>query len=130
MRMVTTEVGERLARGRERFEDWRRRREGRRIPDGLWLEAVELARRCGIHRTAQALRLNEQSLRRRVRGAEAGPGRGFVELRPERLLGLGGWVVELENGRGARLRVEAPEGEVLDLAGLTRSFLGGERCSR
>jgi hypothetical protein len=43
---------------RTRFEQWRQTRLGKaRIPDELWLAAVEVARRHGCNRTAAALRL-------------------------------------------------------------------------
>jgi hypothetical protein len=41
---------------RTRFENWRQTRKGKaRIPDELWLAAVEVARRDGVNQTAAAL---------------------------------------------------------------------------
>jgi hypothetical protein len=113
----------RLKRVNARFDEWRRTRRQRRIPEQLWLEAAEVARDQGIHRTAVALRLNEQSLRERVRAnAERGEP-AFVELTSGPMLAATGCVVEVDNGAGARLRVELRGCEVPDLAALTRSFL-------
>lgn len=48
-----------LARGRDRFEAWRRRRElGTRIPERLWKLAVKLASAHGLKRTASVLKLD------------------------------------------------------------------------
>ena len=42
-----------LARGRERFEKWRRAHKPRaRFPEHLWSAAASLARKYGINRTA------------------------------------------------------------------------------
>src|SRR2546425_13135248 len=47
-----------------KFEKWRRRRKGQeRIPEGLWSEAVELARRYGTWPAARALRLDYNKLK-------------------------------------------------------------------
>ncbi|MFT5328726.1 MAG: hypothetical protein ACI8P0_006641, partial [Planctomycetaceae bacterium] len=56
-----------LARGRDRFEVWRRTRQaGTRIPDELWSLAVKLADHHGISRTASVLGLDYYSLKKRV----------------------------------------------------------------
>jgi|SRR3954452_1465449 hypothetical protein len=52
---------------RERFAEWRRTRAKKaRIPDELWTAAVELARRDGVNRTAQALHLDGGKLMRHL----------------------------------------------------------------
>jgi len=52
---------------RERFAEWRRTRAKKaRIPDELWAAAVELARRDGVNRTAQALHLDGGKLMRHL----------------------------------------------------------------
>ena len=56
-----------VERVRVRFALWRQSRPGRsRIPEELWLAAVELARSHGVHPIARALGLNDQALRRRL----------------------------------------------------------------
>ena len=56
-----------LARGRDRFEVWRRaRKPGARIPDELWTLAVKLADDHGLSRTASVLKLDYYSLKKRV----------------------------------------------------------------
>jgi hypothetical protein len=117
---------------RERFESWRRTRKQRRIPEELWALAAKIAGSCGAHRTAQALRLNPQSLRERMTTAKTAVSdrdsarRGFVELAPVAFGGPGSWVVELSSSSGARMRIEA-HGERLDVEALARGFLSSAR---
>jgi len=65
----TRDLPARLEGLRRRFERWRRTRKVRaRIPEPLWVSAVKLAGRYGIHRTAKALRVDYYSLKKRVEG--------------------------------------------------------------
>ena len=121
---------------RQRLQDWRaRRKPGERIPEPLWAEAVGAAREHGVYRVCIDLRLDYAGLKRRVEGIGARPPRSriapkFVELltgtatpaataaatvRPE-------CVVELENARGAKLRVQLDGPGVAALAGLCSAF--------
>ena len=122
-----------LERARQRFERWRRTREGHsRIPDSLWAVAVKAARRFGLYPTSRALRLDYMVLKRRVESDTAGLGPSaretapsFVELLP---VGKGPrpeCVVELEDPSGARLRIELNGITPSDLAALTRSLRAG-----
>ena len=70
-----------LARGRDRFEEWRRTRKiGARIPDKLWSLAAKLADAHGLSRTASALKLDYHSLKKRVaaRSFDSAP-QAFIE---------------------------------------------------
>jgi len=122
-----------LALAQERFEDWRRTREQRRIPDELWALAAKVAGSCGAHRTAQALRLNAQSLRERMNAvktavsARDGSTRGFVELPPVAIGGSVSWVVEMWSSSGSRLRIEAHGKQALDVEALASGFLDRAR---
>jgi hypothetical protein len=125
-----------LSAGLERFEAWRRTRPSRRtpIPESLWAEAVRLASRNGLGRTARTLRLNEQQLRRRLgKGATtrgAGEAVRFVEVPPLAVPAAAAYVVELELSAGARLRIEVHGEGQLDVEALARSFVRGWPCSR
>ena len=56
-----------LESSRRRFEQWRRRRKGHiPIPEALWAEAVTLAGRYGVSRTARTRRVGYRSLKKRV----------------------------------------------------------------
>ena len=119
-----------LARGRERFEAWRRTRKvGARIPDRLWALAVKLADAHGLSRTASTLKLDYHALKKRVksRNSDSSPvSPAFVELSPPSLTGSGECVVEFEDGSGARIRVHLRGCDAPDLVALGRSFWSGE----
>lgn len=104
------------------FEAWRRERQrGQRIPESLWLTAVELAKQHGVWPTARALNLDHGRLKRRVRNGEEDMNRGaFVEVIAGGAM-LCGCIVEMEDGRGARMRVELKGGAV-DVTALSRAF--------
>src|SRR3989454_11225998 len=66
----TLPVSPLLATVRRRLDRWRGAREGRaRIPESLWSAAVELARQCGVSKTARVLRLDYYLLKKRLEGA-------------------------------------------------------------
>ena len=97
------------------------RKRGERIPANLWTTAVELAKQHGIWPTARALHLDHSRLKRRVRNGEADEKSGaFVEVIPEGVM-LGACSVEMEDGRGARMRVEI-KGAAVDVTALSRTF--------
>lgn len=124
------EISGSLARGRDRFEAWRRTRmEGERIPDQLWTLAVKLAATYGLSRTAGALKLDYNSLKNHVesKGSDSVAVAGtFVEFAPPSLPALGECVIELEDGCGARMRVHLRGCDVPDVVALGRSFWNGE----
>jgi len=119
-----------LARGRDRFDAWRRVRKGRtRIPDQLWNLAVKLAASHGLNRTASVLKLDYYSLKRRVEAKNAAGGSAnpaFVELSPSPVITAGEYVVEFEDGRGASMRIRLHGCDAPDLVALGRSFWSGE----
>lgn len=130
-----------LARGRDRFEAWRRTCcVGDRIPERLWSLAVALAAAHGLSRTATVLKLDYYSLRKRVAAGSSDSGMAaspFVELRaplpPSPFIELsaspaaaGECVVELEDGSGARMFVHLRGCAVPDVVALARSFRSGE----
>jgi hypothetical protein len=56
---------------RQCLKRWRQTRQSRtRIPDEVWVSAVELARVYGVSRTARALRLGYYALKQRVEAGE------------------------------------------------------------
>ncbi len=60
-----------LARACANLECWRRTRRRGRIPDRFWQEAVDVALTDGVERTAEALRLDPDALRRKLPTDEA-----------------------------------------------------------
>jgi hypothetical protein len=116
---VSTEIEE----AREQFENWRRgRKRGERIPADLWAAAVALAKQHGVWPTAKALHLDHSRLKRRVgNGEEDEKSSAFVELIPQGTMLYS--TVEMEDGRGARMRVEV-KGAAVDVTALSRTFWG------
>ena len=113
---------------RTKFEKWRRERTGQeRIPESLWSEAVEMARRYGTWATARALRLDYNKLKQLAgSGSErraSNPNTTFVEVIPA-TAGVSSCIVEMENSRGARMRIEW-KGAAADLTALSRTFWDG-----
>ena len=113
----------------ERFAQWRRARtRGTRIPEDLWAAAVDLARERGVNRTAHALKLDYYDLKKRLQGAKgaacaAQPQAAFVEWVTPATMGSGECRIELENRRGAKMRIELKGAEVAaSLERLSRSF--------
>jgi hypothetical protein len=112
---------------RLKFEKWRRSRTRlERIPQMLWSEAVERARRYGTWPVARALRLDYNKLKQLAVGGNERPAlnasTAFVEVIPPGV-GVSSCVVEMENGRGARMRIEW-KGTAADLTALSRTFWG------
>ena len=104
--------GESLAQVEEQFRRWREsRKAGGRIPPQLWAAAVEMARVHGLHRISKELRLDYSGLKRRleVAGADVKSQARFVEMFAAPASTAAGpheCVVELENARGAKMRVQ------------------------
>ena len=126
-----------LESARRRFEHWRatRRRQGR-IPESLWTAAVKLAQAHGVHRTARALSLGFDALKRRVEeqgaadkgSASAANRTTFVELTAPRSLpaASGECLLELEKADGVKMRIHLKGVNTPDLTALSRSLWGVE----
>jgi hypothetical protein len=132
-RRTRSAAAERVKELRGRIEHWRSTRVKLwPMPAELWDEATVLARELGVPAVQRSLRLNHESLRRRVEEG-ASPGRSgeaageFVELSGAQLLGLpvaAGPVIELCDGDGVRLTVRLAVGSTLDVARLVEAFRG------
>ena len=130
MRLTLPDLPPRLDAVRARFEAWRSTRTGAdRIPETLWRAAVGCAGRFGPYHTARALRLDYNSLKRRI-AAQAPPAGdnvpAFVEILPPSGIPAAECVLEVENRRGGKLRIHLRRATVPDLALLARSFAGEE----
>ena len=119
-----------LARGRDRFEAWRQTCQvGTRIPEKLWSLAVSLAAVHGLSRTASALRLDYNLLKKRVAAKNSNSSSAapqFIELTPPLQAPSKECIVEFEDGSGARIRVHLRGCDAPDLVALGRTFLRGE----
>jgi hypothetical protein len=119
----------------EHFAQWRKRKKnGERIPEPLWNEAVSLVGSYGVSQVTRTLRLSATDLNKRRGQIGAGQrrqGRGgetaFVEIDPVVMDQTPGpevsavWM-ELERPDGLRLRIR-PSGGV-DLLALVERFMG------
>ena len=112
---------------RTRFEQWRNSRPRTSpIPGELWTAAVEVARRDGVNRTAQALRLDGGKLMRLLMASDAGRTAkppAFVELIAPPPSSVGEYVVELEDPRGRKMRIQMKGAKMPELVELSRALL-------
>lgn len=109
------------------------------MPEGLWQEAVGLARDCGMMQTVRALKIDYGRLKQRVDAAAgtklAAPrsrsAPRFVDVGAASELGqVGAWgravvgatVVEFTLGTGERLTIRVAGGQTIDVAGLLREL--------
>ena len=119
-----------IERARLRFERWRKnRKKVTRIPDRLWNAAVDAARLHGVNPTAIALGLDYNPLKDRMRSArrstrgEKPKSPSFMELiMPSETRNLRECTVELENARGAKMKIHLQNVEMNDLAGWIQRF--------
>jgi hypothetical protein len=118
----TVSIPAEIEEARKQFENWRGdRKRGERIPVNLWATAVELAKQHGVWPTAKALKLDHSRLKRHVwNDGEDEKSGAFVELIPQGAM-LYSCTVEMEDGQGARMRVEL-KGTAVDVTALSRTF--------
>ena len=123
--------GESLEQVEQRFRRWREsRKQGQRIAADLWAAAAGLAKQHGVHRVARELRLDYNGLKKRA--GQVGPARRaakidtqFVELfaaPASTAAPVCECAVELENARGAKMRVELNGAGLAGLASLCSTF--------
>ena len=137
---VSEQAGDSHEALRRRFEQWRHgRRQGERIPATMWGAAVKEARTRSVYRVARVLRLEYAMLKRRAqppgnaRGAAPGhpvaprcvelfaptvPVTATTPTAP----GREECVVEMQNVRGAKMRVEFNAAGLSGLAGVCSAF--------
>lgn len=120
---------------KRRFEEFRSTQITRgRLPESLWKEAAEIARRYGLNPVAQTLRLDYNRLKKRMavtasrdvskRTKERRPAADFLELIQAAPRATQDCHIEVETSHGAKLRVELKGIATNELAGLIRGFLG------
>jgi hypothetical protein len=114
-----------LAQGRSQFQAWRAcKKLDRRIPQTLWALAVRLVKTHGLSRTAMALGLDYYRLKKQAEKTVDQPqsiNPAFVELPSPVVVGKQG-VFELDNGAGARVRVQLLGYDAADVVALLRNF--------
>lgn len=117
----------------QRLTHWRETRErGQHIPAVLWKAAAQMARQYGLERVAHDLHLDIDRLKRQLSSgavdvlASQADCR-FIEMRVSPITttaeSLCECTVELENGRGAKMRVQLSGDGLVGLGTLCSSFL-------
>jgi hypothetical protein len=118
---------------RRRLNAWRRGRSRGRIPEVLWKAVIDLARTKGVNPVAEALRVDEGRLERRLEASRSRtPERtgsvspAFVEIdlpngTSEEC------VIELQDEAGARLTVRVPRADPEHVAIVARALWGCRR---
>ena len=118
-----------LQRQLEQFRSTHRLRT--KLPEAIWLSAVELARQHGVNSVAYPLRLDYAGLKRRLGGPSGIRRRkskqAFVELvaaapsQPEEC------VIELESSGGSKMRIQWKTAGSPDWTSLLRAWRDAER---
>ena len=121
-----------INRARRRFERWRKTRPPfSPIPEALWALAAKVASQHGVSKTAQALRLSYNALKKHLDSADASvhgpqlPAR-FVEIVPPPI-GFAACIIEMENAQGAKMKIHLARPEAVDWVALSRGLWGRER---
>lgn len=127
-------VPEAVSSLRGRIEEWRRNRPKRRaMPAELWREAVELARRYGVHPMSTSLTISYTTLKKKVTGQAVAMLRGrstpsFVEIQSAPLKRKGVTTapeIEVWRPDGCRLFVRNVSGD--DVSSAVDAFCGRGR---
>ena len=115
----------RMSRLDKRLTAWRKTRTpGQRIPKTIWRSAAKLAAEYGLSKTAVALKLNYECLRKHVEQACENPpsAHPFVELPASSFPIASECMIEWEDGDGAIMRMHLKGGEVPDALALGHGF--------
>lgn len=111
---------------RSRLEAWRQARQrGERIPEDLWQAMGQLACEFGVGRVARVLGVGYHALQERARepGEPAESSQAvFVELPLPGTVPQSDCVVELEDGRGAKMTLRLGPGSGSQVLSIVQAF--------
>lgn len=123
-------VAARLENARREFEQWRQSRTNRsRVPASLWNLASEVAKECGACRTARELHINYGKLRKYLEPGKSRLGQSkpaaasFVEIVPAPAVRFSECTVEIDRGKGTKIRIHLRSPEPPDLAAIGNALL-------
>ena len=125
--------GDSLNQVKERFNLWRvTRTRGKHIPAHLWIAAVDLAKEYGLQQVANELHVDCNRLKTHLDQAVgtlqiSKTSTQFVEMTVtpvSKLMAQSECVIELENPRGAKMRVELNGNGIAGLADMCNTFWG------
>ena len=114
-----------LAEVQEQFETWRENRGKKKaIPEALWAAAANLSDDYRISEIANALRLNYTDLHRHIqsRTSPVTPECAFVEVDRSCSGTVSGYMIELEDRFGSRIKVSCSGGSSMNLIELIKTF--------
>jgi hypothetical protein len=127
----SSEMPESILLLQQQLDQWRATQKGRtKLPESFWQSAVELARRFGVFRIAQPLRLDYTRLKQRLNTtlpSQKLPPAAFVELARPNSAGKDECVIEFESAQGAKMRVQWRSSVPPDWSSLLRAWRDGER---
>jgi len=128
------ELPVKLARGRERFEKWRSKQKSyHRLPKHLWSLAVRLGREYGLNQTAHALRLDYNYLKKHMDSAvsddktQTAAGQQFFQLLGSELTATVECVIECEDAKGTRIRIQIKGRELPDMESISKTLWNNKR---
>jgi hypothetical protein len=102
-----------------------------KLPEAIWLSAVELAREHGVNSVAHPLRLDYAGLKRRLSGTSSIRRKKskptFVELVAAAPSRLEECVIELESSGGSKMRIQWKTPGAPDWTSLLRAWRDAER---
>ena len=110
------------------LETWRQtRKPGEHIPESLWEAAAKLAGAFGVGRVSRALGVGYYALKERARdgGQPSGSGQqaaAFIELPLPTAIARSDYLVELEDGRGAKMTLRLAPGSTSEVLALAQAF--------
>jgi len=112
------------------FEAWRQtRKQGEHIPESLWEAATKLAGAFGVGRVSRALGVGYYALKERARDGRqpsrsGHQGAAFIELPLPTPIPGSDYLVELEDGRGAKMTLRLAPGSGREVLALAQAFWG------
>ncbi len=127
---VTPVVSVDIEKVRRRLQEWRcGRKHGARIPEALWISAAKLAKKHRPARVAHELGLDYDGLKQRLNTAssEVATQPTFIELAPLTPSSHCECSIEIEDRRGAKMKLELKGVSAVDLAALSRALWSAER---
>lgn len=126
---VTPSVFADIEELRGRLQEWRQsRKHGSRIPGALWETAVNLAKKYRPARVAHELGLDYEGLKQRLNTASSVAAKPtFIELAPLTPAFHCECTIEIEDRRGAKMKLELKGVSAVDLAALSRALWSAER---
>jgi len=102
---------------------------GPRLPEELWRKAAALARKHGLNKTASALGLKYDSLKKRIEAKATGVSKSekvpceFVELLPSPMIAPSlECTIEVQDGGGTTVRIHVKGVRMADLVSFASAF--------